>query len=230
MSFTQPVGLLAPISSIPSPIPRDGLIGEWLFNGNANDTSGEENDPTLIVNDVYTNDRDGNTNAALNCAAGNVRIDLPLAPFNWQNGSFSVWMWIKTSSNVSDDIETPFWQLGSGNSTAIVIYQNSGDFRVYVRDQGGGGIANQLVGATLAANTYYFIGLQRDQGAFGRVDFFLNNVSIYNAISSGTLNPNGTANIASQSSGANFFKGVVDNTRIYNRVLTPAEITALYNE
>lgn len=44
-------------------IPTNGLIAEYLFNGNANDTSGQGNDG-IVNGSTLTTDRNGNANSA----------------------------------------------------------------------------------------------------------------------------------------------------------------------
>jgi hypothetical protein len=50
-------------AQIPSYVPRDGLVGWWPFNGNANDESGNGNHGT-VNGATLTEDRFGNLNSA----------------------------------------------------------------------------------------------------------------------------------------------------------------------
>ena len=47
--------------NIPSYVPKDGLVGWWPFNGNANDESGNGNHGT-VSGATLTADRNGNLN------------------------------------------------------------------------------------------------------------------------------------------------------------------------
>ena len=49
--------------NIPSYVPKDGLVGYWPFNGNANDESGNGNHGT-VNGATLTADRNGVTNSA----------------------------------------------------------------------------------------------------------------------------------------------------------------------
>jgi hypothetical protein len=49
--------------NIPSYVPKDGLVGWWPFNGNANDESGNGNHGTPL-NISFSTDRFGNINSA----------------------------------------------------------------------------------------------------------------------------------------------------------------------
>ena len=51
--------------NIPSYLPKDGLVGFWPFNGNANDESGNGNHGT-VNGATLTNDRNGVSNSAYN--------------------------------------------------------------------------------------------------------------------------------------------------------------------
>jgi Concanavalin A-like lectin/glucanases superfamily len=53
----------APIIELPSNLPKDGLVGWWPFNGNANDESGNENHGT-VNGAKLTLDRNGKENSA----------------------------------------------------------------------------------------------------------------------------------------------------------------------
>jgi len=55
--------LTANAQSIPSYIPKSGLIGWWPFNGNANDESGNKHNGK-VNGATLTSDRFGNTSQA----------------------------------------------------------------------------------------------------------------------------------------------------------------------
>ena len=61
--------------NIPSYVPKDGLVGWWPFNGNANDESGNENHG--ITTDVnYTSNRNESTNSSLSFYNNNSKVIL----------------------------------------------------------------------------------------------------------------------------------------------------------
>ena len=86
--------IVSPImaQNIPSYVPKDGLVGWWPFNGNANDESGNGNDG-IVHGASLTNDRHGNSNKAYNFnGAGNFIDFISNKSFNILNDiTISCW-------------------------------------------------------------------------------------------------------------------------------------------
>ena len=120
--FTYPVGLLSPKVG---DISRDGLVGEWLFDGNADDTSGEGNDGTVSGATLTTN-----RHLAANKAYafdGNDSI-LMIDSYDFNN-AFSVSLWVKTSSGVRQGVVNS--RFGSGKGWRIEIISDIIRFWIY---------------------------------------------------------------------------------------------------
>lgn len=193
-----------------SEIPRNGLIAEYLFNGNANDTSG--NGYNGIVNGAtLTTDRNGVSNAAYSFNGTSSYISIP-SSFAFNVGcSISFWanFWNVTSAN---------YMLGNGS---LGVRYNGLNFLISV-GQGGINLLNWtkvnrqvnvvIIRTSLTNYDYYIDG------------YFLGSQSTGGVTTTLTLDK-----IGMQSSGF-FFNGVLDNFRFYNRTLTQTEITQLYNE
>ena len=87
-------------AQVPSYVPKDGLVGWYPFNGNANDESGNGNHGT-VNRATLTSDRFGNSNKAYNFS-GNQFIDLgAFSQFNGAN-KFTLSLWFKTNSAGND--------------------------------------------------------------------------------------------------------------------------------
>lgn len=79
-------------SKIDSPV-KNHLVAQWLFDGNANDTSGNGHDGT-VDGASLTNDRFGTTNAAywFDGLSASIEADIPEDVFK---GDFTLCLWMK---------------------------------------------------------------------------------------------------------------------------------------
>ena len=91
--------------NIPSYVPKDGLVGYWPFNGNANDESGNGNHGT-VNGATLTADRNGKANSAYLFQNDSIRIKIKNLLTNNSQLSFSGWFKsnIKTDANGFPDL------------------------------------------------------------------------------------------------------------------------------
>jgi hypothetical protein len=85
-------------SSIKSKIPKDGLIGYWPFNGNANDECGNNNHGKIIGELDLTTDRFDKSSSSYNFK-GKGHIQLP----SLNLPSFTLNAWVKPNPNITDN-------------------------------------------------------------------------------------------------------------------------------
>jgi hypothetical protein len=91
---------------------------------------------------------------------------------------------------------------------------------------------------TLSVNTLYHAVITYDGSqpvATNRIKFHINNINLTQTVSAQTpsslIDSDSHINIGKWGGSLDrFFSGIIDDIRIYNRVLTPTEITALYEE
>ena len=78
--------------NIPSYVPKDGLVGYWPFNGNANDESGNGNHGT-VNGATLTADRNGVVNSAYSFDGDNdfITITNSLIKGGYQSYTISYW-------------------------------------------------------------------------------------------------------------------------------------------
>ncbi len=220
-----------------SSIPRNGLVGEWLFDGNANDTSGNGNNGT-VNGATLTADRFGNSNKAYSFDGGNSNnnISLPEGINAGTNITFNLWVYPKTITTTVVSQEIMLFYHRAGYRDIGVVYGSpvigqSGSkifFTTFGTDNSGG---NLLSNSDLSLNTWHQITVTYD-GNLKKlyIDGVLNNSSSFNK----TLN--WTDNFLYNVIGCGVqeskptFNGLIDDVRIYNRALTDEEITTLYNE
>ena len=201
-----------------------GLIGYWSFDIDTKDMSGSNDGE--IINSVP--DDSGKVGGAYNFNGINQSIELGNDTIlNSLNNTHTITAWIKLDSiqNFTRIVDKGYPRLSIG-STNRAYYQ--------IRSDGfpTGSGPHYIYGTTQLTNLskWYFIA-----GTYNGSD-----IKIYvDGILEGTDNNNdtgGTSNPTSASfyvgsSGATsgFFNGSIDEVRIYNRTLTPAEISELYN-
>ena len=209
---------------------NEGLVAYYPFNGNADDESGNGNDGT-VNGATLTTDRNGNTGSAYDFDGNDDFIDAgnPDA-FNFAEGDFSLSCWIRPSgSQVNKYIigkylggTRPGFGLGTagGTITYAFIWDENPDDLV---DTGGTSLSTiqwqQLVAV-----------YDRD----GKLSIYLEGtlVASINISSEGGSIDNPSNFTIGAISGGKFggqnFGGLIDDVRIYNRLLSQAEVTALY--
>jgi subtilase family serine protease/streptogramin lyase len=190
------------------------LVAYYPFNGNANDESGNGNHGTVSGPVLYS-DRFGKANSAYRYTAKNNVIDIS----NIAGATISVSLWYFFEGTGGSDWNTLLCQDG-GTYHHLLINPTSKEIGFYNNGWYSSGIV-------LQTNTWYHIVLikqnstsiiylntQRIQysgSSFSNSSYPLSRIGNYGGLSQGSL-------------------GVLDDIRVYNRVLTEEEITILYNE
>lgn len=210
-------------AQVPSYVPTNGLVAYYPFSGNANDVSGNgyngtNNGATL------TTDRFGNTNSAYSFNGTNNYITLGSSFTSGSSPkSFSVWFYVNSA--------TYSWILSGGAATT-----NGQAFGLYYDESRYlGNLPHKLI--------FHGNGLNYDYG-FGEIEFqSWNNVVItydgtsvssylngaFIGSSNKTLNTlNSLVRIGSRSNNTAYLNGKIDDIGIWNRAITPSEITNLY--
>jgi hypothetical protein len=207
--------------TVPSYVPTPGLIGWWPFNGNATDESSNTNDGA-VNGAILINDRFGNNNAAYSFNGSNSYISMLTMnniPMGNSARTLSVWMNPSSISNL--------WTL-----TAIG-YGSPSTNNAFMFGLGNNIISVQGWVSDYSSPLTYTVG----QWMHAVCTYDGTNIKIYvdgALIGSGTntlWNTTGTEFYfgARPSQGNSFFPGQLDDIGIWNRALTPQEITDLYN-
>jgi hypothetical protein len=219
---------------------QTGLVGYWPFCGNANDESGNGNNGT-VNGATLTTDRFGNANSAYSFDGVNDFIQT-LNPGPTGTGiSVSYWYKsIQTTQNIGVivfggnswasyfEVTHNHWASGQGPCNGPGI-------------TGGGTLFNPGAYYNPNDNIWHHVVVSLPIGAssFDQTLFYLDGALISNSCSYanyGAPSPNiGSANPIKfgrswQIAHPVFYQGVLDDISIYNRALTPAEITQLYTD
>jgi hypothetical protein len=208
-----------------------GLVAHYPFNGNANDESGNNNNGT-VNGATLTSDRFGNANSAYSFDGSSQYIEIANTAFLPQgNAARSMFGWIKTNSTILDRT-CYFGYGGTGTGTAFDMCSGiNADGQIYFVNFNPD---VDLAGTAVIANgVWHHIGVTYN----GTVEKLYVD-GIENASSTVNINTTGIETyplaIGRQSypDGDTYWytNGTIDNVRLYNRVLSTAEVLALYNE
>lgn len=213
-------------------IPRNGLVGEWLFNGNANDTSGNGNNGTVYGATTIA-DRFGNANNCFHFSSANIDyIRIPNNVSLQGMSAISISSWINIEQYRTEQTIVGKWGSAS-DSYHIALIQ--GGIRFGIGINGGcGGDINTSPGLIQTGKWYHILGIYAGNmmkiyintnlvlninSSVGNIAYTPHDVYIGTFESYGTISPSVT-----------FGPGRIDDVRIYNRALSDSEIQALYNE
>lgn len=238
--------------SVQAKIPTDGLLGEYLFNGNPNDTSGNNknasiNSPSCVASSPNRNNIVGmayvlNDIPNNNCGDSNSvygLIQIPNLGFS-QNFSYSIWInpttnnaqWVmgQTNSNGSQ----PWAGLYIGTISSFSGQGQSSRASFTLTGTGSPITVTDTANVPTNAWTHYAVTVS-SSGGTTTVKLYRNGIEIRSASGTGTYANPSTSNPISignaQLSSLNaIYRGRVDNTRIYNRALTAGEVQALFSD
>jgi hypothetical protein len=224
------------MAQVPSYVPTNGLLGWYPFNGNANDESALGTNGTVNTA-VLSTDRFGLANKAYYFNGVNSNIDLGInSSINSISNAFSISYWIKPEINGGMLIAnyssqgvpvSSVWRIATGlNTSGNVYYQ-------YLQATTWQALTtNSLI---LNLNSWYHCVYTRSGST---ANIYINGVlvSSNNNFANGNLsNPTSPAATTKfgynfpSSGGSDYYKGQIDDVGFWNRVLTPQEITILYN-
>lgn len=202
-----------------------GLVAYWPFNGNANDESGNGFNGALQGGVTLTEDRFGNPESAYAFNGIDGRIDYPLL---WGGGSspdsltMSAWFnYAETEAEgkiIYHGWTGEFQLLAIGDTVATAVHLPSGWYFAHTM---------------IVPNTWYLLIGTWKKGE--KINLYLNS-----ELQDTTSVPDESLGIQASlyfpsigsynQSGGYFFNGIIDDIRIYNRVLTQDEIDSLYIE
>lgn len=236
---------LSAFAQVPSYVPTNGLVGWWPFNGNANDESGNGNNGT-VNGATLTEDRNGNFNSAFNFnyqnwtwGAGGDYIYIPFSSqFNTPNLTVSVWFNLSSLGYNNNGVtiinrfengysnpggETwRLWYSSNDLLSSAVIQGGNGNMQPYITANGGSVNFNEWNNVTF---TYDGLNLKQYENGI-LVGVVPSNGLLLNAAGNSGI----SVGISIQANGHwGPYDGKIDDIGIWNRALTPQEVTALYN-
>jgi hypothetical protein len=222
-------------SQVPNYVPTNGLVGYWPFNGNANDESGNGNNGTVMNGVLLTSDRFNNLNSAYSFDGIDDRIFINNSIFdNGSNFTFSGWYFLNTNINPNNGNNSHII-LNTSPHNGLGLAMNWGSSNKYSLSLGSGTpsiswniLFDAQSGQNIEVQSWKFITLVK----------LSNTYSLY---VDGVLDQIWTANNSIQTylyklyfggcdplNSNEVINGKLDDIGIWNRALTPQEITNLY--
>jgi hypothetical protein len=237
ISSSNPISSYSSRSSMSSPS-TGGIVAEYLFNGDANDTSGNGNHGT-VNGAIMANDRFNNPNSAYYFNGINANIEVRnLFYMAYYPISYSFWFKL--------DHVLPYKGPGLGESRQTILGRN----KYYQANAGCFGIYNDNGFGTSEQNRLLYYTGNSDFNS----SFIVNNTSWIHVVLTwdgnmavfyinGNITAQSSSTIPSGAQGIKFmigsregttepeyFNGIIDDIRIYNRIISYGEITSLYHE
>ena len=209
------------------PVPQQGLVAYYPFNGNANDESGNGNNGT-VEGATLTTDRFGNSNRAYSFNGIDNLITCGNGSSLQVSGDITVAAWVVLDSSNGGTIVNKY---GGSSSTDAGWLLSGRTGRIVSFDGRDGNDIYWWSGPSDSLNVNWHFVVGQRQGYVWKiyVDGALQNDSLVGT--TGSLVNAQDLRIGRQSNlpGA-YFKGKIDDIRIYNRALTDYEIQVLYHE
>jgi Concanavalin A-like lectin/glucanases superfamily/Domain of unknown function (DUF5018) len=206
--------------------PTNGLVAYYPFNGNAKDGSGNGRDGTVNGATFATDRKGGNTAVLFNGSSNITFSSVPTTVTD--NYSMSLWVSISSLSQLATFISNGTSDNSRKDGYGLGMGVGSASSTVSIRL--GGGSGSSALGldpfSSTDVNKWVHLVILRANGVY---KFYWNG----SVKTSGTINytPATPTKFTIGSLGSqDFFRGSLDDIRIYNRVLTDSEILALSTE
>lgn len=207
------------------PCTENSLVGWWKLDGNANDSTSNGNNgvingatPTTGINgQSYWFDGVSNY-----ISYGNLGT-------LYSQGTISFWM----KADVVENYRNPFTTRYNGGNNAIRFEEYTtptplGGFSVSIGNASSSAGQSYLPSTALSPNTWYHVVLVWDKDT-NNIIGYLNNVLKFNSPQNVWPVTMPSVAIGNGFNASRFWKGSIDEVRIYNRALSPDEINSLYN-
>ena len=213
---------------------QDGLVGYWPFCGNANDESGNGNNGT-VNGATLAEDRFGNAASAYSFDGVANHIDIPFSDL-WRGNEVTVSAWIKKIS----DFNTQRLVIGQSNGRPQLVcnsdYTPGVDNAAFQFKRNSAAFTYVTGNSSILSEEWVnLIGVYTPGSIAIYVDGVLENSIMHNdlfddcsqtPLQVGAFNTNGNCGDAIGITQA--FFGLIDDITIYNRALSPEEVTQLY--
>ncbi len=227
-------------AQVPSYVPTNGLVGWWPFNGNANDESGNGNHGT-VNGALLTIDRKGANGKAYSFDGIDDHIEISNTNgLNAPNRKQSISIWAKFNTFQTSQFLVSKYSGEGATSTGyrleVDASWNALVYR-YADAVGSGGWISGWGQAFLptssviidSINWFHIVAVANN----GRDYLFVNGINVDSNINLHNFNigVNGENLLFGKRSNNNqsaYFSGLLDDIGIWNRALTPQEITNLY--
>lgn len=208
---------------------NQGLVGYWKMDettwsgtaGEVIDSSGNENNGTAVSGAEASPSAKFGRSGYFAGIDENVAINNSPSISNFSNG-VTVSLWFKTNS-----VSTAQSQFGYNGGGFLNFWMNSGVSSTNLRWETNAGQAITSTTAIYPNTWYHAVGVYDTKT--GIASLYINGRIDVSANLTFNTSKSGIVTIGSYSTSQYFFNGNIDEVRIYNRALSPAEAQELYN-
>jgi Concanavalin A-like lectin/glucanases superfamily len=209
-----------------------GAVACYPFSGNANDSSGYDRHGT-VVGATLTTDRFGKPNSAYyfgDSVTASQYIQLPTyTTIMGSSEEFSISFWCKYGG--ADRGPNPislFPDIG-GDRLAIAVPYHPNDSPSDIYWDYGNLASGRLTTTVVAdANWHHYVCIK--SAAFNVMEIYRDNVKIATKAGYDNLGNKGRNFRVGGASDVGWFVGAIDDIRIFDKRLSPSEVTKLYND
>lgn len=222
-TYTNGVGAA---TTTTAPIVLNGLVGWWPLNGNANDSSGNGYNGTLVNAPSLTTGQNGTATSAysFNGSTQAISTSSTMGMGNI-NATLSCWVYNPTATNSGAILKIGGGASATGYGFGIgsTQYNAAGTNIVMLYEN------VRWIGTTTALGTgWHFLAMVIDGS--GVPSMYKDGVQVPGTYSgTNAIVPTGGIYIADDLTYADYFNGQVDDVRAYNRSLSANEIASLYS-
>lgn len=227
-------------------IPRNGLVAFYPFSGDAKDATANHLDGTAMNGPVLTTDRFNQDHHAYSFDGVDDFITMGNPSLLQLHGSFTVSGWFNAKEVTQDHVivskvySNPSYGYNLTQGYEIQASQLGGSgndrlFQTIYSSAGTSTTVDQFINVytnSLNANQWYFFAMVIDGKSF---QFYLDGTLQYSFNEGADVLPDGSQGpldigAVKYSSEAFFHNGLIDDVALYNRALTGAEVTQLYQQ
>lgn len=214
---------------IDAQIPSDSLIAFYPFNGNTNDESGNNNHGK-VYGATLSADRFGNPDKSYYFDGIDDYMLFNDASFDFER-TFCISFWLKTSSTGSDQRLFHKNEDPPNRSWFISLNRNETGKLTFFSSENGTDVSEFISDSVFNDDNWNHVVFIYD-GLHHISKFYKNNfVAGVDSFALGRLNTNNdTLSIANTNYPNNYPEGLLDDIRIYDRVLDSSEISELFND
>lgn len=215
---------------------NDGLIAYWQL-GEASGTRADV-EPTGTSQDLTDNNTVTQVAGKIGNAAYFTQADSEYlshadsADLSVGDIDFTIAGWFNATSLLVNGTIASHWSVTPSNQRSWRLWYHSaiGKMEFEVSDDGTATVARPATTFGLpATNTWYFIAAWHDSVA-NTINISINNGTVNSTShSTGVFDSNSIFDLGARGAGADCFDGAVDAVAFFKKVLTPAELTELYN-
>ena len=207
----------------------DGLLAYYPFTGNADDASGNDYHGT-ISGASPTSDRFGTPDDAYLFDGSTNYIDFP-APVELLNTavsgfSFSAWIYSQGGDGTTPQNLFEATTATAGVNNEVYFEANMpAPMRFGITDDSNG--EHMVASQPLNLNTWYYVVGTYD-GAEQKI--YIDGQLVASEAWTNTFTINSNIQVGKDLQGGQYFNGIIDDIRIYNRAISQAEVTDLFTE